>query len=257
MKLMLSVALCLLCFVSVSLADPTPRAKPKPAASSRFADQAPKIGDYAPIRLLSKFHLRRPSRKWEFAPREVADLMIPKAAPKPRRQSDFSEPARIEFYAGYAFTGFDAGDDADHLHGWNASVAGYFNKHIGIAGDFGGGYLSDTFRSPNTVIRGDLKLHTFLTGPRFRGGNERAAGFGHVMIGSAIYSLNGTATIGTAPAQRFELRERSFAVAFGGGVDIKMSDKVAFRLFQTDYILTRFLDETQHSVRVSTGLVFR
>ena len=44
------------------------------------------------------------------------------------------------------------------------------------------------------------------------------------------------------------------AMALGGGVDAKISDRVAIRLFQADYIATTF---RSNNGRISVGVVFR
>jgi hypothetical protein len=40
-------------------------------------------------------------------------------------------------------------------------------------------------------------------------------------------------------------------------VDVKLNDRVAWRVGQFDYVLTRFGGDSQHNVRFSTGIVFR
>ena len=50
--------------------------------------------------------------------------------------------------------------------------------------------------------------------------------------------------------------DSSFAMAFGGGVDFKLSDKVAIRMIQADYVQTRFASDRQNSARLSAGIVF-
>jgi hypothetical protein len=56
--------------------------------------------------------------------------------------------------------------------------------------------------------------------------------------------------------------ETAFAAGFGGGVDVRLSERISLRAFQADFILTRFdgqniASDTQKIVRVSTGFVFR
>jgi opacity protein-like surface antigen len=70
--------------------------------------------------------------------------------------------------------------------------------------------------------------------------------------------------------QRGEGSDTAFAAAFGGGLDLHLSERVSFRAIQADYLLTRFGDskfqvngltlsgpDTQHNLRFSTGFVFR
>ena len=43
----------------------------------------------------------------------------------------------------------------------------------------------------------------------------------------------------------------------GGGADLKVSRRVSLRLFQADYLLSRFSSARQDSVRLSAGIVLR
>ncbi|MEK7831876.1 MAG: hypothetical protein AAB401_12360, partial [Acidobacteriota bacterium] len=56
---------------------------------------------------------------------------------------------------------------------------------------------------------------------------------------------------------KVKVEDSAFAMAIGGGLDAKVHDNLAIRLFQTDYVLTRFNDDSQHNFRLSTGLVLR
>ena len=51
--------------------------------------------------------------------------------------------------------------------------------------------------------------------------------------------------------------ENTFALALGGGIDAGLSDSISFRVAQVDYLLTRFGDQSQNNVRISTGIVLR
>jgi len=48
-----------------------------------------------------------------------------------------------------------------------------------------------------------------------------------------------------------------FAVAVGGGIDVKLTDRVALRLIQADYLMTRFSSTRQDNIRLSAGIVLR
>jgi len=53
---------------------------------------------------------------------------------------------------------------------------------------------------------------------------------------------------------------RAFAWAVGGGLDVNVNDRFAFRLFQADYLNTRtdgFSGKPVNNFRLSTGVVFR
>jgi hypothetical protein len=51
-----------------------------------------------------------------------------------------------------------------------------------------------------------------------------------------------------------------FAFAAGGGVDMSLNRRIALRLLQTDYLLTRVpngVNDNQNSLRVASGVVIR
>jgi opacity protein-like surface antigen len=171
-----------------------------------------------------------------------------------------AQDPRTEIFGGYSYLLGDDDDDGIDLHGWNASFNQNLVKWAGIKADFSGHYTEVTL-APG--LRGDLRAHLFLLGPQFtlRKG-ERVQPFVHALFGAMRADLY----FFTPAAGRVTLRDAAFAMALGGGLDIKVVDNLAIRLFQTDYVLTKFNnglfsssigDDTQHNFRVSTGLVLR
>ena len=158
---------------------------------------------------------------------------------------------KAEIFGGYSYLRFNPDDfnDGLDLHGWNASAAVNFTKYAGIVADFSGHYDEVNFASGKV----DLSGYLFLVGPRFSyRKNDILTPFGHVLLGA----MRAHATAFT-PAGKIKDNDSAFAMAIGGGLDAKVHKNVAIRIFQTDYILTRFDDDTQHSFRLSTGLVLR
>lgn len=255
MKPVFSILLAV-CVLAVTVSA-NPKNKTRAAGVTRLIASNPKIGDYSLLRTLTRFQVRRPAEKqWEFTPRPAHALMLPKPATKPLpRPQGGSDWAKIEFYAGYAFTYFNV-NDATNLHGWNSSVTVYPTRHLGIVADFGGGYVSDTLFDDGTLFKGDGSLHTFLFGPRLRAGNDRVTGFIHGLAGVSRVQVTGTVTI-AGQTIRDDITEKAFAAALGAGFDVRLNDRISLRVIQADYLLSRFLDQNQHSVRASTGLVFR
>src|SRR5262249_23263904 len=93
----------------------------------------------------------------------------------------------------------------------------------------------------------------FLFGPQFNLPKfKRLRPYGHVLVGGMRNTLT---TFGVGG--RISTNDTAFAFAAGAGLDVKVTKLLAIRLFQGDYILTRFKDETQNNVRASTGLVLR
>lgn len=168
------------------------------------------------------------------------------------------ESPRAEILAGYSYLRLDDNDidDLDRdLNGFNVSSNfNIFGKSIGLKADVSG-HFGDTLVS--FLPRTDFRQYLFLFGPQFSlRKNERFQPFAHIMAGFAYtQTKNDTLLI--------DLTDTGFAIAAGGGVDLKaLSSRLAVRLLQADYVMTRFNDglggsTTSHNIRASAGIVIR
>lgn len=161
------------------------------------------------------------------------------------------EAPKAEIFGGYSYLRADSADDDLDLHGWNASAAINFTNYAGLVADFSGHYTDVTI-SP-TLHKADISAHLFLVGPRFSyRKHDRLTPFGHVLLGAARSHVTFF-----DPTGKVKIQDSAFAMALGGGLDVKVHNRLAVRLFQADYVLTRFEDDNQHNFRLSTGLVLR
>jgi opacity protein-like surface antigen len=192
------------------------------------------------------------------------------------------EYPKVEVFAGYSALG-EAGGRGLISFGPNAAVAanytakaGFeaslirnFSKHFGIKGDFSAhfnnesdsGQITACTPTCTTVTQAfQLKAHVynFLAGPEFKARNStRVTPFAHVLAGVAHTS----ATFNTpGPTLNLLLKksDNSFAMAFGGGLDIRASKRVSFRgaldynpVFVNDPISGR-----RDFLRLSLGVLF-
>jgi hypothetical protein len=46
-------------------------------------------------------------------------------------------------------------------------------------------------------------------------------------------------------------------MALGGGIDKNISDKISWRLFQGNYLMTQFRGNAQNNFRSSTGIIIQ
>ncbi|HEX4949685.1 MAG TPA: outer membrane beta-barrel protein [Blastocatellia bacterium] len=165
----------------------------------------------------------------------------------------------FEVFGGYSY--LRTGNPYDqNSHGWNTSVSANLTKHIAVKADFGGYYDRYSYNTTLGAVNVTNRVHTFLFGPQLNmRASERVNPFVHVLFGAA-----NDKTFATRGAARTAIVDVGFAMAAGGGVDAKLSDGVSFRIFQSDYLLTRYRDTTRlplakrnlHHFRLSTGLVF-
>ena len=167
------------------------------------------------------------------------------------------ESPRTEILAGYSYLRLDDNDidglDRD-LNGFTLSGNYNFKKSLGLKADVSG-HFGDALT--NILPRTDFRQYMFLFGPQFTLRNSgRFTPFAHVMAGFA-YAQSKNDSLG------LDISDTGFAFAAGGGVDIKaLSSRLAIRLVQADYVMTRFDDgiggtTTSHNLRTSTGIVLR
>lgn len=174
------------------------------------------------------------------------------------------ETPRVELFGGNSYGRIDtglasSGDEHHNLAGWNASVSVNLNSWFGVGADFAGYYGTPEIKGAFPPVH--ERVYTFMAGPQiFYRRHERWTPFAHVLFG---------ATKVHAFVADDSLRDTAFSMAVGGGVDFKTTQHIAFRLIQADYLMTRFKSASplppfgnvgstsQHSVRISGGVVFR
>jgi hypothetical protein len=159
------------------------------------------------------------------------------------------ENPKVEVFGGYSYfraSQFDFA--ATNLHGFDASVAANLNSWFGVEGDFGGHFGAPSF-GPFRVPYLDVNLFTFMGGPKvaYRGSSALTP-FAHFLIGT---------TRANASAFGLGYGKNALSTVVGGGLDIRLSEHVAVRAVQADYLMTRFFDERQNNMRLSGGVVFR
>jgi hypothetical protein len=139
------------------------------------------------------------------------------------------------------------GFSTDHVntHGWEISGAFKPIPWLGAVADFSGHYGST--RGSN------LHLNTYLFGPQVSL-PARVSPFVHVLFGAAHESNSNPGVALGVPGLG---TNNAFAAAVGAGMDVKPFPFLSVRLFQFDYLMTRFGSKTQNQPRASAGLVLR
>jgi hypothetical protein len=160
------------------------------------------------------------------------------------------ETPKAEVFGGYQFMHFGSKGASDNFNGWNASVTGNINKDFGIAGDFSGNY--GTIQEIPATVR----IYTYAGGPVVNLNHDgKFNPFVHALFGGAHLSF-----------PQGSLGFNGFTIMAGGGVDAKVSPRVAVRLFQADWVYYHFggnfstlagESNFNKNVRISTGIVFR
>lgn len=146
---------------------------------------------------------------------------------------------KAELFGGYSWAGGD-------FHGWNTSITGNVTKRFGIVADFNGNYGSEL-----GLVRIKQTAHSFLFGPRFslsRG--KRLTPFVYALVGVTRFQESATIS-----GQKLSQSDTGFSSALGGGLDVKVNDRVAIRAFQIDYFRPNFFGEAHNRGRLAFGIV--
>jgi outer membrane protein OmpA-like peptidoglycan-associated protein len=169
--------------------------------------------------------------------------------------SDETHPA-VDLFIGYSFVRFSTNTsgtkESFNWHGLDASIAGNVNRWFSMVGDFGVYRIKDL--PPN--VSGSA--YTFLFGPQFSRRGERWTPFVHALFGAARLSDIQVTPPPTSAFFNRSFSANSFATALGGGIDGNFNKHVGVRLFQVEYLLTKFTDgndNKQNNLRASAGLV--
>jgi hypothetical protein len=183
---------------------------------------------------------------------------------------------RFELFGGYSYLQFSptiAGTSGRGFNGGGAGATLYFLKILGIKADFMG-YGNTTFtatysgpvatpHSATYTAQGDL--FTYLFGPEIRIPIPKVRPFGEALFGgsqtnayvnlaNAIDQAGGSVTGVTT--------QHPFTLALGGGLDIDAGKRLAIRLGEFDYVLTRYHNpltnnSSQNNFRYCGGLILK
>lgn len=133
-----------------------------------------------------------------------------------------------------------------NFHGWNVSVTGNVTQRFGVVADFSGHYGSEIDGA--LLVKEDA--HSFLFGPRFTFRRKRVSPFVYALFGVTRFRASATVS-----GQTFSDVDTGFSSAVGGGMDIKLNDRVAIRAFQLDYFRPNFFGEAHNRGRLAFGVV--
>jgi len=182
-------------------------------------------------------------------------LLYP-AANAPAMSGSTESYPKGEIFGGYSFVRFNVRNsirESVNEHGVSGSIAGNVNRWLGLVADIGYEKVKDAPPSASAYMT------TFLFGPRFSKRGDRWTPFGQALFGAAhVHSTNSAPSGGSFFNSTFQ--RNGFATALGGGADLTLNKRLAWRVVQGEYLLTKFhdgFDNAQHNLRLSTGLVIR
>lgn len=189
----------------------------------------------------------------------------------------FSQKAEI--FGDYSYMQFNPTIRGLQSRAYNGGGGGaQFNmgKYFGIKGDFQGYGSTDwtvqvtsPISSPSGIIpigtyTTKANLFTYLFGPVVSVRTEKITVFGEVLFGgsntSGYANLACSTCVGGNAASN--PNQHPFTMGFGGGIDVNLSDRVALRLGEFDWILSRYTNpwtntNNQNSFRYLGGFVLK
>jgi outer membrane protein OmpA-like peptidoglycan-associated protein len=192
---------------------------------------------------------------------EAAQAPAKKTKVKSSSGSSDTYPA-VDLFVGYSFVRFSTNTfvnstttskETFNWHGLTGALAGNVNRWFSLVADFGAYRIKDLPPS----ISGSA--YTYLFGPQFSHRGQHWTPFVHTLFGGATLADIQVSTT-PSPSAFFNrsFSANSFATALGGGVDANFNKHISARVFQVEYLMTRFTDgnnNKQNNLRASAGLV--
>ena len=190
---------------------------------------------------------------------------------------------KSEFFVGFSNQQVDTGansntgnaardffNDRLSFNGFEASGVYNVSRYVGLKADFSGAYRSEEFNFPvtptnNISFKTNNSLYNFLGGVQVKDNSSeaRVKPFGHALVGvgharTNVKNVTCSSTIVTnCSSLANSFSETGVAGAFGGGIDVKLGDKVDLRAIQVDYNPMRLDGQINHNFRFGIGFVFK
>ena len=157
----------------------------------------------------------------------------------------------MEISGGYSYLDSNlsgTGGTHNHLNGGGGSATENLNSWFGGRIEFNGYFGNETVPISGVETARSVTAQTLTYGPVFSYRRiSRITPFAHVQLGAVrggIYYQDISATA------------YKFALAPGGGFDFNLNRNTTIRL-DGEYLITRFLNQSQNNVVATVGLVFR
>ena len=171
------------------------------------------------------------------------------------------EYPKNEFFVGYSHLSADVNSltpdpGREGLHGVNLEYTRNINSVVGITADFSGHVRRENLVTGAGEFRHNSEQYNLLGGLQFKARNRsRATPFAHALFGGGLFRGFSAVLLPSSNTYFFD-DAKSFAMAFGGGLDIRASRRVTVRAVQADYNPTFFGQGRQDNFRLSFGVVF-
>jgi opacity protein-like surface antigen len=184
------------------------------------------------------------------------------------------DAARADLFLGYSFLRYNSAQTipAFTANGGIGTFGWNFNPHIGLEAELGG-YHNGNINSHQF----DSTSFSYLFGPRLSYHRGKTVDpYIHTLFGGqnyhtsiCCYATGVTPVVYDPNGSRVAVSQNNFAMAIGGGLDIKIAKNILLRPVQLDYYLTRFqapnvndptgtpsTNRNQNNLRYAAGIAF-
>jgi hypothetical protein len=192
---------------------------------------------------------------------------------------------KAEFYVGYSNNQVDTGADSNtgnaardffndrlSFNGFEVSAVGNVSRYVGIKGDISGAYRNKQFSetigtgtTSNTLsFRTRNSVYNFLGGVQIKDNSSESnvKPFAHILAGAGhvrtkvtnVNCSNAAVTNCSSLADSFS--DTGLAGAIGGGLDVRVGNRIDIRVIQVDYNPIRIDGSTDHNFRIGAGINF-
>jgi hypothetical protein len=150
----------------------------------------------------------------------------------------------IEVFGGYSHLSFSSSGlgfaNWTQMNGWDVALTiPHIYQGLGITADASGDYSTA------------LEQYNYMIGPQYKWEFSRFRFIAHGLYGRAQTRVR-------QPGSTFiEPSDRQRVVAFGGEVDVPISDRFSVRAVQADYLAASAFGSNRNSFRFSTGLIYK
>jgi opacity protein-like surface antigen len=188
----------------------------------------------------------------------------------------------VEIYGGYSFLlldGFetvndnfnDVLDNRLHFHGADLSATFNFSRYVGAQFDFSIHRRNENLFDFGIPGNAEANIQHYLFGVQVKNNTKdggRFRPFGQFLLGVSRQRLefDSTLLIPIIGDDEFSFRKNSFALAMGGGIDVRITGVFSIRPIKLDYLPVfidnftafgiNFNSRTQHNFRAGAGAVF-
>ena len=173
-----------------------------------------------------------------------------------------TDDPKNEFFVGYSYHSADINTLTIDPHrtsqnGINVAYKRNLNRQVGFKVDASAHFKRTSQQLNGGQFKSNRDQYYFLGGVEFKAPNDsRVTPFAQVLAGASLF--RGFTSNITPAGNVFTFDDAtSFAMALGGGLDVRANDRISIRIIQADYAPTFFGSGRQDNFRLSVGVIFK